>query len=78
MDEKIIEILSEFTLEPAEKITENSRLVGDLDLTSLDVIGIISRIEDEFEIEVDEAQISDFQTVKDVTEYVKSHQKQGA
>ena len=44
MDEKIIEILSEFTLEPAEKITENSRLVGDLDLTSLDVIGIISRI----------------------------------
>ena len=71
MTEKIIEVMAEFSDVPLESINEESRLVGDLGLTSLDVVGIISRLEDEFDINVDENQIEDFQTVRDVVNYVK-------
>ena len=72
MTEKIVAVLAEFTDVPVESINGNSRIVGDLGLTSLDVVGVISRLEEEFEISVDETEIVDFQTVSDIVTYVET------
>ena len=73
MQEKVIEILTEFTDVPYELITGDSRLVGDLGITSLDVVGILSRLEEEFRFNIDESADFDFQTVNDVVSFLNSN-----
>lgn len=51
----VIDILSEYTDVPKERINEDSRLIGDLGLTSLDIVNIIVRFEDEFDITINDA-----------------------
>ena len=68
---KVIGILSEFSEVPAESISGDSRLEGDLGLTSLDVVGIVGRIEEEFDVNIDESLDVDFQTVNDIVEFIK-------
>ena len=73
MQEKVIKILTEFTDVPYESITGDSRLVGDLGITSLDVVGILSRLEEEFRFNIDESADFDFQTVNDVVSFLNSN-----
>lgn len=73
MQEKVIKILTEFTDVPYELITGDSRLVGDLGITSLDVVGILSRLEEEFRFNIDESADFDFQTVNDVVSFLNSN-----
>ena len=63
---KVKNILMEYTDVPEEKINEDSRLIGDLGLTSLDIVNIIVRFEDEFDITINERSIASLQTVGDV------------
>jgi acyl carrier protein len=51
MLEKVIKILAEYTEADVSSITEESRLVADLGLSSLDVINVVVAFEDEFGIE---------------------------
>lgn len=64
---KIYEILrEELGQEESFEIDDNMLLKGDLDMDSLDVISIISRIEDEFDVEVPEGAASKVRTVGDI------------
>jgi acyl carrier protein len=63
---KVKDILLEYTEVPEERTNEDSRLIGDLGLTSLDIVNIIVRFEDEFDITVNERSIASLQTVGDV------------
>ena len=66
MLEKVAKILSEFTDVPAEEIKAESRLSGDLGLTSLELVGVLGRLEEEFQISIDDIPENDFQTVQDI------------
>jgi acyl carrier protein len=66
MLDKVIEILSDFTTIDKDKITENSELIADLGLNSLDVINIVVAFEDEFDIEIPDTKIKDLITVADI------------
>lgn len=73
MREKIIDILSEFTMIDKEKITSESNLVTDLGLDSLCVISVIVEFEEEFNINIPDQKIKEFVTVGDIEIYVEAH-----
>lgn len=73
MIERVIDILTEFTDLDKEKITENSGLVTDLGLNSLDVINVVVAFEDEFDIEIPDNKIKEFVTVEDIVEYIENN-----
>ena len=69
MFEKVEEIIRKYSA--AETVTEDSLLVDDLELTSLDVVSIVGDFEDAFDIEVPDEDILKFTTVGDIIEYIK-------
>lgn len=73
MLDKVIEILAEFTEMKAEDMTSDTTLVGDMGLNSLDVVNIVVEFEDEFDIEIPDRIIKDFQTVGSIMNYLESH-----
>ena len=73
MLKKIIDILSDFTMQDKENITEESTLVNDLGLNSLDVINVIVAFEEEFDIEIPDSKIKEMVTVGDIKEYLEKN-----
>lgn len=73
MLEKVIDILSGFTMLDKEKITKDSSLVNDLGLNSLDVINVVVAFEEEFNIEIPDSNIKKLITVGDIEEYLATH-----
>jgi acyl carrier protein len=71
MLEKVIEILSEFTALEKDKITEESALIADLGLNSLDVINVVVAFEEEFDIDIPDKDIKSFSTVGDIVKYLE-------
>lgn len=71
MLEKVIDILSEFTVLERENITKESELVNDLGLNSLDVLNVIVAFEEEFDIEIPDAEIKKFAVVEDIELYLE-------
>jgi acyl carrier protein len=72
MLDKVIEILSDFTTIDKDKITENSELIADLGLNSLDVVNLVVAFEDEFDIEIPDTKIKDLITVADVVKFLEA------
>lgn len=74
MLEKIREIMTRYVeLEP-EDIKEESRLAEDLGLTSFAVMSMMGDFEEEFGITVDENELTDIYTVKDIMDYIVKKQ----
>ena len=68
--EKIKAILSEqFDIEESD-ISMETNLFDDLEADSLDLVDLISSIEDEFDIEADDEIVSSISTVGDVVRYI--------
>ncbi len=58
-----------------DSVTAESSLTDDLGADSLDVIEIGLAIEDEFDIEVGDADVEKFSTVRDIITFVEGKQK---
>lgn len=65
---RVIELFS--TMTEAEEINEDSELVDDLEISSMDVLFLISCIEEEFNIKVPEKAIRKMSTVSDVADII--------
>lgn len=63
---EIINIISNYTNVPREKISINSRIIADLELQSMDVYSLISEIEDKFGVEIEDYEIMEVSTIKDI------------
>ena len=72
MLEKVVSIISEYQGIPASDIKENSQLIQDLGFTSYDVVSIVGRFEDEFDIEVPDRKIKMMKTVADIVAFIES------
>ena len=72
MLEQVISIISEYQGISASNITENSQLIQDLGFTSYDVVSIVGRFEDEFDIEVPDRKIKMMKTVADIVVFIES------
>lgn len=73
MFEKIIEILEGFTEVEKEKMNKDSKLVADLGLNSLDVVNIVVEFEDEFDVEIPDEDIREFQTIQNILDYLETN-----
>lgn len=73
MTDKVIAMLSDYTeMEPGD-ISRSASLVGDLGLSSLDIINLAVLLEEEFGIEIPDRKASEFATVGDVADYLREH-----
>ena len=71
MIEKLTEIICEHTGNNDITITEDTVLIADLGLHSLDLVNLACSVEDEFDIEIPDRAIKDFKTVGDVIAFVE-------
>ena len=71
MIEKLTQIISEHTGNSDITITEDTILIADLGLNSLDLVNLAVKVEDEFDIEIPDRAIKDFKTVGDVIAFIE-------
>lgn len=71
MIQTIINILSKYSTLKKDEITVNTVLITDMGLSSFDVVSIVSDIEDEFDIEIEDRDIKKLITVQDIITYVQ-------
>jgi len=71
MIEKLTKIICEHTGNNDITITEDTILIADLGLNSLDLVNLAVKVEDEFDIEIPDRAIKDFKTVGDVITFIE-------
>ncbi len=67
MLEKIQAMLAEALNLPVEKVTANAKIVEDLGADSLDVVELLSRLEDEYGVMIPDEEVENLLTVADVS-----------
>lgn len=72
---ELIKLANTSTPEVLDTCNEESDLRGDLGLTSIGVLYLAISIENTFSLEFNDASFDDFNTVKDVIDYIESNQK---
>ena len=73
MLENVMDILTNFTELGKDKMSEQSSLIIDLGLNSLDVISVIVAFEEKFDIEIPDQKIKDLVTIGDIVEYLEAN-----
>ena len=70
--EKIISIISEQFNIPEVEISMETSFRKDLDADSIDLVELIMSLEDEFDLEVEDEDVEDINTVEDAVEYINN------
>ncbi|MBK9216352.1 MAG: acyl carrier protein [Acidobacteria bacterium] len=65
-------IVDELGVDEAE-VTENARFIEDLGADSLDLVELVMRFEEEFDIEIPDEDSEKIQSVRDAYAYVEQH-----
>ena len=74
--EQIQEILAEMADMEKEEIQPDSKMIYDIGLSSVELLSLLSTIEEEFSLRIPEKAIRSFVTVQDVADYVASEAKE--
>ncbi len=73
MFERIKEIIADYFDVDPEEISPETSLRDDLGADSLDLLEMVMKLEDEYNIEIDvEEEMDNIQTVEDVADFLKS------
>ena len=70
ISQKVRELISFSMTIPVESVTETADLDTDLNIGSLDKVHIFILVEDEFHITIQDDDMNDIETVKDIVELV--------
>ena len=70
MDKKVIEIMANYLGLKEEEITSDMDLMDDLNINSYDIMSIVGKFEDEFDIEILVENTINVRLVKDVLIYI--------
>lgn len=73
MEEEIIKIIAGVAEVPEESINLKTNLTADLDLESLDLVTLVSEIENKYQLEIPDKEIKKIQTVEDIVNFLSSH-----
>jgi NADH dehydrogenase (ubiquinone) 1 alpha/beta subcomplex 1 len=71
--ERILTVVKNFDKVDPDKVTAKSNFEADLGLDSLDGVEVVMAIEDEFAIEIPDAEADKIASVEDAVEYVCGH-----
>ena len=71
MFEKLVEVICNYVeVEPAD-VKEESRFMEDLGFTSFDFMSMLGELEDEFDVEIDQQEVSRIRTVGEAVSYLE-------
>lgn len=70
--EKIRDIIVDQLDAEADDVTAEASIVDDLGADSLDVVDLISSVEDEFDVEIPDEKVEGIKTVGDIVAYIES------
>ncbi len=68
--EQLKEIVADVLSADAETITEETNFKDDLDADSLDLFELVTKLEEDFGVEIPSDDLQNIHTVKDVLDYV--------
>ena len=71
--EKLKDIIAEQLSVDADEVTMDSNIQDDLGADSLDIVDLITTIEDEFDLSIPDEAIEDIKTVGDIVNYVEKN-----
>lgn len=71
MFEKLVGVICNYVEADPEQITEESRFMEDLGFTSFDFMSMLGELEDEFDVEIDQQEVSDIRTVGEALTYLE-------
>lgn len=72
MLERLTKIIRKHTGDNTITIDENTVLIADLGLSSLDLVNLAVAVEDEFDIEIPDRKIKSFKTAGDVIRFIEA------
>lgn len=73
VEERVITVVKNFDKVDPSKVSASSKFGDDLGLDSLDAVEVVMAIEDEFAIEIPDAEADRISSVGDAVEYVAAH-----
>jgi NADH dehydrogenase (ubiquinone) 1 alpha/beta subcomplex 1, acyl-carrier protein len=71
--DRIVGVIKNFDKVDASKVTPESKFAEDLGLDSLDAVEVVMAIEDEFAVEIPDAEADKMASVTDAVEYIVGH-----
>lgn len=71
MFEKLVNIICNYVEVEPENIYPESRFMEDLGFTSFDFMSMLGEIEDEFDVEVEQAEAANIRTVQEAADYLE-------
>lgn len=74
MFDKLVEIIGNY-VEVEGTITPESRFMEDLGFTSFDFMSMLGELEDEFDVEIDQQEVSGIRTVGEAVAYLEKLSK---
>jgi acyl carrier protein len=70
--DKIRDIIVDQLDVDADEVTAEASIIDDLGADSLDVVDLISSVEDEFDVEIPDEKVEGIKTVGDIVAYIES------
>ena len=71
--EKLKDIIADQLSVDADKVTLEANIQEDLDADSLDIVDLITTLEDEFDISIPDEAVEEIKTVNDIVTYVENN-----
>jgi acyl carrier protein len=70
---QILAILEDVAEVSPDDVNENSVLMDDLDLSSMEILTIVADLEETFGLRIPEKELRSFVTISDLTDYLAAH-----
>lgn len=71
MFEKLVEIICNYVEVEAADVKMESRFMEDLGFTSFDFMSMLGELEDAFDVEIDQQEVSEIRTVSEAVNYLE-------
>lgn len=73
VSDRIINVVKNFDKVDASKVSPAAKFADDLGLDSLDTVEVVMAIEDEFAIEIPDAEADKIMSIEDAIQYISGH-----
>ena len=71
--EEVIDTIASVTEVDKNIIKEDSNLIKDLEIDSLDLVDLVVEFENKYNFQIPDQDVKEIQTVKDIVDYIKAH-----